>query len=176
MVNSIYISLIGFGVSYFIFSIVIFFITGKQIIGKIKVMIGKSKDKAVVIELKNNRSLREHISTLNGDTLQLGDKYYNISPNHIFISDNYGCKAVVISENLKKSINPKELNQSGLDMKTISTLIQRAKSVGKQEALEFIQKITKLAPLVIMGVGLAMVIQLFMLYQILTTINGGRIL
>lgn len=174
--NNLHYSLIGFGVAYFFISVIIFALAGKQIINKIKIFFGKNKDRAVVYELKNNRALREHIIKLDGDTLEIGEKNYNVSPSHVFISDNYDCKAVVVSENLKTSVDPKEANPSGLDMKTITNLIKRSKSIGRQEALEFIQRITKLAPLVFIGLGLISLLQLFFLYNIWTQMNGGRII
>ncbi len=159
---------------FMVVMIAIVIVAGKQIVLKWKAILGKKRDRGLVIEIKTNRSIREHFLKLNKDTLEIKDRVYNIKPEHVFMSDDWGCKAIVVSEALKCSINPKlDDDSSGLDSATITNLIKRSKSAGQQEALEFIQKISKMLPLVIFGLVIVSGIQIFLLVQITLILKGG---
>lgn len=161
---------------FMIIMIAIILVAGKQIKLKWKAILGKKRDRGLVIEIKTNRSIREHFLKLNTDSLKIGERMYNIKPEHVFMSDDWSCKAIVVSEALKCSINPTSTGTKGLDSETITNLIKRAKSAGQQEALDFIQKISKLAPIVLFIMAIAFAIQIFLSVQITLMLKGGGII
>jgi len=159
---------------FMIVMIAIVLVAGKQIKLKWKALLGKKRDRGLVIEIKTNRSIREHFIKLNKDTLEIKNRVYNIRPEHVFMSDDWGCKAVIVSEALKSSINPTPTGTiEGMDSETITNLLKRAKSAGQQEALDFIQKISKMLPLVLFGLAIVSAIQIFLLIQITLMLKGS---
>lgn len=165
---------VSWTITFMIIMLAIVIVAWKQIKLKWLAIFGKKRDRGLVIEIKNNRSIREHFVKFTKDTLEIGERIYNIKPEHIFMSDDWGCKALVVSEALKSSIKPEDSSKwAGLDSDTITKLIKRAKNVGSQEALEFIQKITRLAPLVLAGILIVSAIQIFLLIQIWMATKGG---
>lgn len=166
--------------SFMIIMLVLMLVAWKQIKLKWQAILGKRRDKGLVIELKKNRSIREHFVKFTKDSLELGKdpkRVYNIEPDHVFMSDDWGCKAIVVSEALKSSMNPSAKGGlSALDSDTITALIKRAKSAGQQEALDFIQRMTKMIPLVLVGMGVFFVIVIVMLMKIMTTVSGGKLI
>jgi len=169
--------LISSGVTYFIFSLAVFIISWRQILMKIKLMITKSKGNGLVAELTDNKGLKIHVTKITGKNLKLGkSRYYDIDPDHFLIADDYNAKGLVVSENIRKSINPKLQQFTALDSESLDNLIKRAVVDGQYSIFELIEKIKKTIPLALMIIGGYMVISLFLLYQIYSNSGGGKVL
>jgi len=165
-------------VTYVLLTLVIFIVAWRQIITKIKIMLGKGKDSGVVVELKDNKSFKIHIAKVSGKNLKLGKRYYNVDENDFLISDDFSAKGLIVSENLRSSINPKASSEDfkALDSNSLDSLIKRAIIDGQYSIFELIEKVKKFLPLAVLIVGGMLLAIIGMLIKIMSAVGNGKVI
>lgn len=176
MDTAILVLLISSAVTYVIFTLLVFVVAGKQIMLKVKLLLGRKKGKGLVAELKDSRGLKLHVADISGKNLKLENRYYNVENKDYLISEDFNTKGIVVSENLRSSINPKTAEFNALDSTSLDNLIKRAIIDGQNHLFELLEKAKKILPIIVIGFGLGMLLILFFLFQIWNATTGGQII
>lgn len=158
----IYFMMVWFIVSAFVI-ILSFDLIKLKIVTKLK----KKKGWGIAVEIKDNQAFSIIPAKLNSKNTKIDDKNYDIKPQDILLCDTMGTFGVILSENLKTSINPKEDSMKALDSDSLSNLIKRATLAGQAEFFKIIEKVQKYIPFVLLIVVIYMVASIYLLIKIM---------
>ena len=161
-------NLIYFLLVWFVISLFVIVLAFDMIKLKILLKIKKKKDYGVVVELKDNQSFNISANPINGKNIKIKHRYYNVDSKDVLISDNFNTKGIILSENLRQSINPKTEGFTALDSVSLDNVVKRAVTQGQIDIFELIEKAKKILPLigfVVVGYMIATIILLVKLNQ-----------
>ena len=159
-------SMIYFLLVWFIISLFVIVFSFDMIKMKILLKLKKKKDYGLVVQLKDNQSFNFTASPIKGKNIKIDHRYYNINPKDVLIADNFNTKGVILSENLRSSINPKVDSFSALDSESLDNVIKRAYTQGQAGLVELIEKVKKFAPLLALIVVGYMIVSIILLVKL----------
>jgi hypothetical protein len=111
-----------------------------------------------VIEMRNNKTVRQYIAKISNSEAKIGDRTYPISSDHVGIDPLRKIPAIIVNEKIGKSVGFEE--ESKVSPDAITNLIIRAKTIG---AMEFSNQ-KKMLLIMAIGIGLLVAIGVFQIY------------
>lgn len=165
-----------YGIIYFCITIPIILLCYKVIGMRLKLFFLKGRGYGLVAEVQQSRGLELHTAKFSGRNLKLKDsRYYDVHSKDYLINDAFGCRALVVFENLKSSVNPLAASFQTLDSETLHGLIMRAIVEGKNSFFKFIESLKAYGPIGLIVVAIYMILTVFLLWRIMQS-GGGAVL
>jgi hypothetical protein len=161
-------AIIIMGILLFI-SMILIFLSRFQIKLRFKAFLMRGKSYLLYTELTKAGKISQGVKEVKDGSLTIQKKVYSIKDEHIYLVPDYGITGVILSEKTASSLDPE--GQSHLTPTLIDGIIKRVKATALGDSLKIIR-----LGFIVMGVlGLAIIIQCFMIFRFYTALKTAGI-